>query len=207
MEKETPIAAPAVIKAIRIKENKIEFSTNQKGFPVARYFRLMSSGKNKGQYKSIEGYYFQTEEKRKIWVEKKVAEIKSRISAEESYKNSKKEARANMKHSFEVGQIFYDSWGYDQTNIDFFKIIEVKEKSVVIQEIGASPVPGTYGHDSQNVSPNPDSVFGKPMLKIIQVSVDHSGKAHYRFSGKHSFSGSLSPYHHGEKGVYSSWGH
>jgi|SRR5882672_3504882 len=207
MEKETQIAAPAVIKAIRIKEHKIEFSTNQRGFPVARYFRMMSSGKNKGQYKSIDGFYFQTEEKRVKWVAEKVANIKGWIAIDESRKTAKKEARANMKHGFEVGQIFYDSWGYDQTNIDFFKIIEVKERSVVIQEIGASPVPGTYGHDSQNVKPNPDSVFGKPMLKIIQVSIDNNGKAHYRFSGKHSFSGSLSPYHHEENGVYSSWGH
>lgn len=33
--------------------------------------------------------------------------------------------RANLSHSFSVGQILYTSWGYDQTNIDFFEVSRV----------------------------------------------------------------------------------
>lgn len=197
----------AIIRAIKIKDYKIELTTNLKGKPVARYSKLLSVGKNKGHYKLIEGFYFSDENRREEWVKKTIEGIQARVNDKETKLAAKKEARTNMKHTFEVGQIFYDSWGYDQTNIDFFKIIEVKEKSVVIQEIGAASVPGTGYHDSVNVKPDPESVCGKPMLKIIQVSIDNSGKPHYRFSGKHSFSGSLMPYDRGNKGVYSSWGH
>lgn len=38
--------------------------------------------------------------------------------------------------SVDVGQIFVCSWGYGQTNIDYYKVIEVLNKSVVIAPIG-----------------------------------------------------------------------
>ena len=31
----------------------------------------------------------------------------------------------------EVGQILYSSWGYDQTNIDFYQIVRVSDKGTV----------------------------------------------------------------------------
>jgi hypothetical protein len=37
-----------------------------------------------------------------------------------------------------VGDILYSSWGYDQTNIEFFKVVKVSEFSVWIQEVGAA---------------------------------------------------------------------
>lgn len=51
-------------------------------------------------------------------------------------KAKEKEELKNKIHSAKVGDIFYTSWGYDQTNINFYEVIEVKtEKSVVFQEI------------------------------------------------------------------------
>lgn len=199
--------APAVIKALKVGDRKIELSENSQGKPVARHFRLLSAGKNKGQYQWVEGIYFPTEEKRAAWVSKKIAGFKADIKSKEDAKSAKKAARADMKHGFEVGQIFYDSWGYDQTNVDWYKIIEVKEKSVVIQEIGCNRVEGSGYHDSWMEVPNPDQVFGEKMLKIIKVSVNGDGKVSYRFNGKYSFSGAVMPYNKGEKGVYASTGH
>lgn len=197
--------APAVIKNIRIKEHKIEFSENSRGLPVARHFRMMSSGKNKGLYKYVEGIYFQNEEKRAAWVAKKVDNIKGWIKIEEDQKAAKKAARADMKHDFEVGQVYYDSWGYDQTNIDFYKIVEVKEKSVVIQEIAGEYVEGTAGHDSMNVKPSTKGDgSGKKEVKIIQCGISSNGKPFYYIKSRHGW---ISKYDAGEKGVYSSWGH
>ena len=31
----------------------------------------------------------------------------------------------------EVGQVLYSSWGYDQTNIDFYQVVRVSEKGTV----------------------------------------------------------------------------
>jgi hypothetical protein len=43
-----------------------------------------------------------------------------------------------------VGTIFYASWGYDQTNVDFYKVVEVSKsgKSVKIMECAADLVEG-----------------------------------------------------------------
>jgi len=35
-----------------------------------------------------------------------------------------------------VGDIFYTSWGYDQTNVEFFKVVRVSASSVWVQETG-----------------------------------------------------------------------
>lgn len=35
----------------------------------------------------------------------------------------------------EVGTILVSSWGYDQTNIDFYKVVKMTEKMVWIQEV------------------------------------------------------------------------
>ncbi|MEM9515414.1 MAG: hypothetical protein AAGA42_11220 [Actinomycetota bacterium] len=59
-------------------------------------------------------------------------------------------------HNIEVGDLFYGSWGYDQTNIDFYEVIRVTAKKVEIQPIRTdvrseshgtqqvAPLPGTY---------------------------------------------------------------
>jgi hypothetical protein len=67
-----------------------------------------------------------------------------------------------------VGDIFYTSWGYDQTNVDFYEVLSVTPsgKSVKVRQIasrlsdderGVVPVPGT------TVSYN-----GEPMLKKLK---------------------------------------
>ena len=41
-----------------------------------------------------------------------------------------------------VGSIFASHWGYEQTNVDFYQVVEVKGKSVMIREINGN------GHDT-----------------------------------------------------------
>ncbi len=57
-----------------------------------------------------------------------------------------------VKVAPKVGDILYSSWGYDQTNIEFFKVVKVSEFSVWIQEIGKKVVEVT-GWAHQNVVP------------------------------------------------------
>lgn len=40
----------------------------------------------------------------------------------------RRRAERNAPHNFKVGQKFYISWGYDQTNIDFYRLEELKGK-------------------------------------------------------------------------------
>ena len=57
-----------------------------------------------------------------------------------------------------VGDILYSSWGYDQTNIDFFKVVKTSEFSVWIQRVNSKVVEVT-GWAHQNVVPTDDSTY------------------------------------------------
>jgi len=46
-------------------------------------------------------------------------------------KHDKKASDRNWQHNVKVGDIFRCSWGYDQTNIDYFEVIEKLGKSMV----------------------------------------------------------------------------
>lgn len=135
--------------------------------------------------------------------------LTDRNTAKEEQKNKKKELRANMVNPFKVGEIFYDSWGYDQTNIDFYQIIEVKSRSVVIREIGGESVPGRsqgvhgdYGY----IRPKKDLFCGLPMTKNIQVRCWGGGEPVVYIRAR--FGGSLSKYEKSDEvGIYHSWGH
>lgn len=52
-----------------------------------------------------------------------------------------------------VGDIFVASWGYDQTNIDFYTVVRVSKSSVWIQESGQVITEQT-GFMSENVVPS-----------------------------------------------------
>lgn len=44
-------------------------------------------------------------------------------------------AELKLSNPFQIGNIVYESWGYEQTNIDFYQIVEVKKCSVVIRKL------------------------------------------------------------------------
>ena len=47
---------------------------------------------------------------------------------------------ASVSHSLKVGNILVASWGYDQTNIDFFEVLAVLPKSVKLVMINKRSV-------------------------------------------------------------------
>lgn len=74
------------------------------------------------------------------------------------------------KPSVKVGDIFVCSWGYDQTNVDYYKVIAVKNKSVVIAEV--SQTRNYTGCMQGQCMPNVNDVVGQPMTKRIQACGD-----------------------------------
>lgn len=199
---EATLSTPAKISCLKLDGYKIELSTNIKGNPVARYYKLLTAGKNKDTYKLIEGYYFATDERRKEWITKVIARIKERVNDKKAMKDAKQSARDNFVNPFVVGDVYYDSWGYDQTNVDFYQIIEVKAKSVVLQEIGAKSVPGSEGMMCCSVEPDPSNKIKEPFLKPVQIRVGNDGKPNYHLHSRHGW---ISKYDKGDRGVYCSW--
>jgi hypothetical protein len=44
------------------------------------------------------------------------------------------------QHNIKIGDIFYNSWGYDQTNIDYFQVVSVTAKTVSLRQIKSESV-------------------------------------------------------------------
>lgn len=63
--------------------------------------------------------------------------------------------------SVKVGDIFSMSWGYDQTNVNYFQVTRVTPKGVYIREIGSRSVPGTQGFMCETVRPVKDNFLDK----------------------------------------------
>jgi len=81
---------------------------------------------------------------------------------------------------FKVGDILDYSWGYDQTNAEFYQVLEVKAKSIIIREIASRPVPNSQGFMCQHVIPVRDAFLKseRPMVKMVKSYPDSSNKAY-----------------------------
>ena len=78
-----------------------------------------------------------------------------------------------------VGDIFVSSWGYDQTNVDCYQVVEVKGKStVVLREVSYKYVEGTQGSMSSGVQPVKDAFISDELItkriKDNYISFDFS---------------------------------
>ena len=126
--------------------------------------------------------------------------------SEEKRKAIKKEALQKMEHNFKVGGILYDSWGWEQTNIDFYQIIEVNAKSIKIRRIASkyAPEQDNRGLSSMAayVMPIQDEFIKDEILsKKINALVSPGGSIQYYIKSKHGW---ISEHVEGSK-HYSSW--
>jgi hypothetical protein len=74
-----------------------------------------------------------------------------------------------------IGQIFRRSWGYDQTNVDYFQVVALKAKTVVVREINHAQVKGSEGFMSCNVVPVKDSFIETSLARQVKVGINHDG--------------------------------
>ena len=73
--------------------------------------------------------------------------------------------RIAFVHSLKVGDILQTSWGYDQTNVEFFEVTEVRGKHVVVREV-AQLVEET-GFMSGTCAPVAGDFRGAPIRKKV----------------------------------------
>lgn len=117
---------------------------------------------NAKAYNQLKEYYrFQSQDKAEAWAQEKIDSIKSY----EARKAQKRKARANFKNPAKVGDILVCSWGYDQTNIDYYQVTKVLDKSVKIRPIGKQFVGSEPGSDI--VKPVKNSFKGEEQLRRV----------------------------------------
>jgi len=136
----------------------VVYTYSMDGKPIAMGFY----GKTK---KPIFHYRFKSPENMQEYIDKFFADRKQHFVRKAEAKAKRLSASQEMANKTIVGDIFYSSWGYDQTNIDFYQIVAKKGKmSFMLQKIGSKIIEYTdYGVDY--VVPNPGHTKGEPMLK------------------------------------------
>ena len=74
----------------------------------------------------------------------------------------------NQDDSVKVGDLFYSSWGYDQTNVEFFKVVGLTKsgKSAKVRQIGSKTKEGSEGFMSDSAYPDPDFEVDLPDLTL-----------------------------------------
>lgn len=109
-------------------------------------------------------YQFPNEEMRE-------GRIKALIEGRKAHAEAKAKAKAerNKPHSLKIGDILDCSWGYDQTNIDFYEVVKVVGKNTVeIRKVSSvctkSEPPCDY------VVPNKGCYIGDPMRKRVNAA-------------------------------------
>lgn len=78
-------------------------------------------------------------------------------------------------HGVKVGDIYYTSWGYDMTIVDFFQVISVTAKRAKLKKISSKVVDGSAGY-SGKVIPIKDS-FREAKVITTGTDMSYNGKS------------------------------
>lgn len=152
-------------KATEIREGLFVFlSEDRNGRPTLEAWR----GK---AFKSFANYYFKDEERRELYLQQlihdheKMIQYKARRKVEQKLEKS---VTPEVMSKIPVGTILSNSWGYEQTNVDFYQVVAVKNKSVVIRRIASSMVEDC-GPMSGRATAVSDSFIGEEIVKRVQA--------------------------------------
>jgi hypothetical protein len=95
-------------------------------------------------------------------------------------RKAKYKAERNKPHDVKVGDIFRCSWGYDQTNIDFYQCTKVLGAFIEVREIGQM-AEETMSMQGECV-PCVDSFKGDPMRKKVVTYGEEPAVRIYSFA-------------------------
>jgi len=124
-----------------------------------------------GRRKKPDGYYrFDRVEARENWINR----WKNGIQERKAWQDERRAERAKG-HTLTVGRILYTSWGYDQTNIDFYEVTEVVGKCTVkIRQVASALAEGGERGPSEPVVPVPGAFLEREEEMTKRASSDNS---------------------------------
>lgn len=134
--------------------------------------------------KPLFNYQFRSEAGRQDTIDRAVAQRRTTFDEKMKAQQQKKE----FAHGLARGDILYSSWGYDQTNVDFYEVTAVSGKAVVIREIAKKSLSSGGGVDK--VVAVKGHFVGDAMKKIPQMG--YKGEAYIKltsFSSAHPWDG------------------
>jgi len=92
-------------------------------------------------------------------------ELKNELAAHFERIDKEIKEREEFQNPYKVGDILVAVWGYDQTNVDFYKVVQLAGKESVYLVEMTSASKGSTGDGYLNVVPGRDN--GKPFLRRV----------------------------------------
>lgn len=130
----------------------------------------------------------------------------------ENTTKEKAEQVQEYEHGYKLGDILVMSWGYEQTNLDFFKVVAVTEKSVRIVEVSmkVKEQKGGFGSMARDVSF--DTTTARVLEKSYCIKDQEKGDIKkigcYEYNGNKNYYIKVNNHHlqkyHGQE-LYESW--
>lgn len=80
-------------------------------------------------------YRFSDEQSARVWAKNYNNKVDIKIAEALQRKKESDQERLEAAKSVKVGDIYYASWGYDQTNIDFYMVLSKTPKTVKVVKI------------------------------------------------------------------------
>ncbi|HEY5501322.1 MAG TPA: hypothetical protein VIK09_05015 [Candidatus Humimicrobiaceae bacterium] len=127
--------------------------------------------------KKVWYYKFSTVESMHYDINKTIGNIVASKTADLERKEKAKALQAVLKASdhFQIGEIIVNSWGYEQTNVDFYQVVEVLNKKIRVRELKQERVQGTeHSSMSCNVLPVKDDFYSDDIL-LLSIKVNKWG--------------------------------
>lgn len=123
------------VEAHKDNEVHVYFGDNSKvagelNFTEVQYYAIAYRAKAGKSYAHIR---FKDKERRQAWLDNEVAGFKARAQ-----RMAERKVQRHQKHNVKIGDIFCSSWGYDQTNINFYQVISTTDRMVEVQEISGA---------------------------------------------------------------------
>lgn len=126
--------------------------------------------------KPLWNYGFMSLQSREECIEKTVTSRRASLVQ----KAQERAARSAYTHDVKVGDFFVTSWGYDQTNVDFYEVVGVpSSKSVTLRKVANKHI--KEARTCCNVVPSPGAYTDKPFTKRVGK---YGVKLDYRHASK-----------------------
>lgn len=127
----------------------VVYTHNRNGVPCALGY------KSEKTVKPDFNYRFRNETERAAYIAKFLTECSAREKNKQAHREAQKAKKDAFQNPLAIGDILYASWGYDQTNIDYFQVVKLTPKTVTFREIKANQV--VTGFMCGDITPCPDT--------------------------------------------------
>jgi hypothetical protein len=107
-------------------------------------------------------------------------------------------------HDFKIGDVITNSWGYDQTNVDFYRIVKASAHFVWLQPIagamreddGAGPMSGYCRPDADVSNPDPSKWGFRDLTEPVEKHAASKGRVSMKYGSGSKWDG---------RPLYTSW--